>query len=106
MRMWMVDPRLMCRNHLLGEHKEVHMLAGTLLRGKSIQGWVDQGLIDPASVRERHDELVSEMKRRGYNHKSPLPESFPDPSHPMISVEDSHKELKRRCSKCARMDST
>jgi hypothetical protein len=23
--MWMVDPRIMCRNHLLGEHAEIHM---------------------------------------------------------------------------------
>ena len=25
MRMWMVNPRIMCRQHLLGEHVEIHM---------------------------------------------------------------------------------
>jgi hypothetical protein len=30
MRMWMVPPKVMCRKHLLGEHVEIHMLAGSL----------------------------------------------------------------------------
>lgn len=30
MRMWMVDPKIMCRKHLLGEHLELHMLAGCI----------------------------------------------------------------------------
>lgn len=25
MRMWMVDPTIMCRQHLLGEHYELHV---------------------------------------------------------------------------------
>lgn len=24
MRMWMIDPKLLCRKHLLGEHNEIH----------------------------------------------------------------------------------
>ena len=34
MRQWMVDPRLLCRKHLLGEHVENHMFIGTLKRVK------------------------------------------------------------------------
>jgi len=65
MRMWMVNPALMCRQHLLGEHVELHMLVGTLLRKKSIAGFVDNDLIEVHSVRERHSEVVREMQRRG-----------------------------------------
>ena len=36
MRMWLVPPSHMCRKHLLGEHVELHMLLGTLKKGKSI----------------------------------------------------------------------
>lgn len=74
MRMWLVDPELMCRNHLLGEHLELHILAGCLNRGKNIRGFIEQGLVDPTLICKRHAELVTEMERRGYSHSSPLPE--------------------------------
>ena len=38
MRMWMLPPECMCRKHLLGEHVELHMLLGSMRRGKSIEG--------------------------------------------------------------------
>ena len=73
MRMWMVDPKKMCRKHLLGEHVEIHMMAGTLLKGRSIDGFLERGLLEPQSARKRHDALAAEMQARGYNHASPLP---------------------------------
>jgi hypothetical protein len=65
MRMWLVDPKTMCRNHLLGEHVELHMLAGCLEKKKSIKAYIDKGLVDLGLITKRHDELVSEMKIRG-----------------------------------------
>ena len=73
MRMWMVNPRKMCRKHLLGEHVELHMLVGTLQRRKRVDGFVANGLIEPLAIRERHGALVKEMERRGYRRQSPLP---------------------------------
>ena len=46
MRMWMVPPSKMCRQHLLGEHVEIHMLVGTMRKGKSMQGFYDNRLVD------------------------------------------------------------
>lgn len=37
MRMWMLPTAGMCRKHLLGEHVELHMLLGSLRRGKNIE---------------------------------------------------------------------
>ena len=54
MRMWMVAPGKMCRKHLLGEHVEIHMLAGSLLKGRSIGGFLADGLLEPQSMRARH----------------------------------------------------
>jgi len=28
MRMWMLNPKALCRKHLMGEHVEIHMLVG------------------------------------------------------------------------------
>ena len=72
MRMWMVPVQYMCRKHLLGEHVEHHMLVGSINKGLSMQGFVDNNLLEPVSILTRHYEIAKEMERRGYNHKSPL----------------------------------
>lgn len=95
----MVNPKLLCNQHLLGEHVELHMLAGTLKRGKSIKGFLEKGLVDPASITSRHEELVKEMESRGMNHKSPLSVNQNLPHNP-INVSENIEELKKRCQKC------
>lgn len=72
MRMWMVDPAIMCRKHLLGEHVELHMFVGSFKKGISIDGYINNNLLELKEVNNRHDTLADEMVRRGYNHKSPL----------------------------------
>jgi hypothetical protein len=93
----------MCRKHLLGEHVEIHMLAGTLTKGNSIKGFLDKGLLMPQAMQSRHQALVEEMNKRGYTHKSPLPEVI----HSIVGVVNVMKstlELRRRCPEClARM---
>lgn len=71
MRMWMIDPAKMCRQHLLGEHNELHKLAGALKKGKRLNGYFKKGLLEPLKLVARHQELVTEMHKRGYNHQSP-----------------------------------
>lgn len=75
MRIWDVSPTILCRKHLLGEHRELHALWTIITEGK--KGYVN----DPETKRwlgklhalyNRHDELVDEMSKRGYNHQSPL----------------------------------
>lgn len=101
MRMWCVDPRLMCRKHLLGEHVELHMLVGSIQRGKSLDGFLKKGLLDLSRIHERHAELVAEMSLRGYNHNSPLDvcDVF---AYEIVSVDSdaSLAELARRCADC------
>jgi hypothetical protein len=70
--MWMVDPSLLCKDHLLGEHKEVHMLVGSLAKGTSLGKYLTDKLVDPSRVFERHDALVREFVRRQYQHHTPL----------------------------------
>jgi len=72
MRQWMIDPRKMCRRHLQGEHVEIHMVTGSLKLKKKIFGYIRNNLLEPLSLLTRHQELVSEMTRRGYHHKSPI----------------------------------
>ena len=75
MRIWDIEPSELCRQHLLGEHRELHGLWNILTLGKrgyslhpETRRW--EGKL--AALYHRHEALVSEMSARGYNHNSPL----------------------------------
>lgn len=75
MRIWDVDPALLCRSHLLGEHRELHGLWNILVHNKrgysqhpETKRWVGK----QAALFHRHEQLVAELRRRGYVHSSPL----------------------------------
>lgn len=72
MRQWQINPIIMCRKHLMGEHVEHHMFWGSMKKKLSMRGYLDNNLLEPLSLLERHDTLVAEMLRRGYNHHTPL----------------------------------
>jgi hypothetical protein len=75
MRIWDIDPALLCRSHLLGEHRELHGLWNILAHNKrgysqhpETKRWVGK----QAALFNRHEMLVAEMLKRGYGHHSPL----------------------------------
>lgn len=104
MRMWMVDPKIMCRKHLLGEHVECHMFVGTIHKNKNMKGYFKNELLCVSKLKTRHDELVKEMIRRGYNHKSELPEFDWSGEDGEICPEKSKNELLDRCKECKDYD--
>jgi hypothetical protein len=75
MRIWDLSPKILCRKHLLGEHRELHAIYAILAYDKKgyrnhpeTKRWV--GKLSALYV--RHEKLVKEMQRRGYIHRSPL----------------------------------
>jgi hypothetical protein len=75
LRIWDVDPALLCRKHLLGEHRELHGLWNILLlnkRGYAAHPETKRWVGKQAALFNRHESLVAEMIRRGYVHASPL----------------------------------
>ena len=79
MRIWDVEPAELCRQHLLGEHRELHGLWNIHDQGRAgyprhpeTRRW--EGKM--TALYARHERLVAEMERRGYHHRSPL-----DPAH-------------------------
>lgn len=106
MRMWMVEPHLMCNNHLLGEHNELHMLLGTIENhphgDEVLEGLAEKEMVDLSSLEGRHGELVGEMEKRGMNHQSPLvpvPEKLPDFGG-SVNPEENKEELSGKCRSC------
>jgi hypothetical protein len=105
MRQWLVDPKIMCKQHLLGEHCEHHMMVGAIKKKKQFDGYIAKNCVELTSLKERHDEIVQEMERRGYNHKTSFPEydiSYlkPEIANYKIRKEESFQELMNRCPKC------
>lgn len=99
MRMWKINVKKLCNQHLLGEHVEMHMFAGTLRKGGSIKGYVETGLVEVHNIKGRHDEIAKEMKKRGMNHQSPLKIPKLKPAG-KVDKQRSKKDLIKRCKNC------
>jgi hypothetical protein len=79
MRVWDLPCEILCRYHLLGEHREIHAIWSILTKNR--KGYCSH----PETVRwkgkllalyNRHENIVYEMKRRGYLHNSSLDKSL------------------------------
>lgn len=79
MRIWDVDPKLLCQKHLVAEHRELHGLWNILTKHECKGGYSKH----PETLRwvgktkalfNRHKTLVEEFNQRGYNHQTPLDE--------------------------------
>ena len=75
MRIWDISPKRLCRNHLLGEHRELHAIWTVITERKKGYSKHPETIRWKGKLKAmylRHEELVKEMKDRGYHHKSPL----------------------------------
>lgn len=75
MRVWDLPPNILCRNHLLGEHNEIHAIWNVITKNKKgysshpeTKRWIGK----LKALYLRHSLIVIEMQNRGYKHKSTL----------------------------------
>lgn len=107
MRIWDLEPDILCDRHLLGEHRELHAVWSILSKGK--RGYANH----PETLRwrgrlkalyARHEVLVEEMKRRGFDHRSPLDSDLATgevrQTELLESVESQRERLRRRECPC------
>lgn len=79
MRIWDIPPSKLCTKHLLGEHRELHAIWNILTQNKSGYSKHPETLRwkgKLAALYLRHEELVKEMLRRKYNHKTELDRKY------------------------------
>jgi len=75
MRIWDISPSKLCKNHLLGEHREIHAMWVVITQNKKGYSKHPETIRWKGKLKAmylRHEELVKEMNSRGYNHHSPL----------------------------------
>jgi hypothetical protein len=110
--MWLVNPEYMCTKHLIAEHAELHTCLGAMLRQKSMKGYIENNLLEPSALSDRHKQLRDEMLSRGFKHNSVLlsskvrqaisllPEEYR--SH-LVDKKSSLKVLLERCAECKKL---
>jgi hypothetical protein len=95
MRIWDIPPEKLCRNHLLGEHRELHAIWSILINNK--KGYARH----PETLRWKgkqkalylkHEQLVVEILRRQYQHHSPLDASLATGEEQQNIVINSYEE--------------
>src|SRR5262249_30687182 len=80
MRIWDIPVTRLCRQHLLGEHRELHAIWTYLTtdKGQSYRKHPEtlrwKGNL--GALQARHEQQVKEMAKRGWKHNSPLRGSY------------------------------
>jgi hypothetical protein len=97
-RIWDIPPRKLCRNHLLGEHSELHGIWSILTEGK--QGYAHHPEVRRwrgklRALYRKHQEIVTEMLARGYQHNSPLDPALAIGAEQQNTFVDSYEEQVR-----------
>jgi hypothetical protein len=83
------------------------MFCGSLDKCKSVDNYINWGMLEIDQLIPRHDAIVAEFKRRGWpsgsDHKTPVVQDYSN--HPQFSTGKVHREralleLVRRCPTC------
>jgi hypothetical protein len=106
----MIEPHLMCQQHLLGEHGEIHKHRHNFVKGHRIDGRIEGNAVEPMSMQSRHDELEAEIVKRAIAAgREPPCSPFEQPdlsAYPpeqrnyKIDVEAARAMLLERCEDC------
>jgi hypothetical protein len=105
MRVWDIPPKQLCRNHLLGEHREIHAIWSILVHHK--KGYANHPETRRWKGKQkalylRHERIVREMLTRKYRHLSPLEKQYATGEKRQDILLDSYSEQIRllRQKKC------
>lgn len=107
MRIWDLEPKKLCRKHLVAEHGELHALWSILINNKKGFSKHPETLRWKGKLKAlylRHERLVKELKKRGYSHYSPLDSRLAQGKAQQDEYKDSIEEqirlLKRKGCDC------
>ena len=107
MRIWDLETKFLCNQHLLGEHRELHAIWSILTKNKKGYSKHPETLRWRGKLKalfNRHKAEVKEMKNRGFKHFSDL--NFKLASGSSIqknflnSAEEQKKILKNKFCRC------
>jgi hypothetical protein len=96
MRVWDIHPGFLNRQSLLGEHREIHAIHTVLSQRKKGYSrhpetlrWQDH----LGALWLRHEQVVTEMRLRGFNHFSPLPAPGTEIVWPSVFIDAPERQF-------------
>jgi hypothetical protein len=95
MRIWDIAPSKLCRNHLLGEHRELHAIWSVITKNKKGYSRHPETLRWKGKLKAlylRHELLVKELEKRSYKHRSSLSKQLAKGSRKQEQFVDSYQE--------------
>ena len=98
MRVWDISPKLLCVNHLLGEHAEIHAIWNVITKNRKGYSRHPETLRWKGKLKAlylRHETVADEMKRRGFSHRSILDLKLATGKKKQTDLIDSTKVQKR-----------
>lgn len=101
MRMWMLPTETMCGKHRSGEHNEIHKHKPSFVKKHSISGRISPVvLIEPLSMKKRHDELAKTLKHSSQYEMPDLSYLPIEQREAKVDLEILRQDLHYRCIKC------
>ncbi len=107
MRIWDINPGYLNNRSLLGEHRELHGIVSIMINNKKGYSrhpetlrWLDYGW----ALTIRHDLLVSEMRLRGFNEKTPVNMERNEGLWPSVYIDNPHTQFKILTEKYKKKD--
>ena len=104
MRVWDIHPGFLNRQSLLGEHREIHAIHTVLSQQKKGYSrhpetlrWRDH----LGALWLRHEQVVAEMRLRGFNHFSPLPAPGAEIVWPSVVIDAPERQFELLAGKYA-----
>ncbi|MBU4176377.1 MAG: pyrimidine dimer DNA glycosylase/endonuclease V [Desulfurivibrionaceae bacterium] len=104
MRVWDIHPGFLNRQSLLGEHREIHAIHTVLSQHKKGYSrhpetlrWQDH----LPALWFRHEQVVAEMRLRGFNHFSPLPATRTEIIWPSVFIDAPERQFSLLAGKYA-----
>lgn len=104
MRVWDIHPGFLNRQSLLGEHREIHAIHTVISQGKKGYSrhpetlrWQDH----LGALWLRHQQVVAEMRVRGFNHFSPLPAPLAEIIWPSVFIDAPGRQFELLAGKYA-----
>ncbi|MCX5876454.1 MAG: pyrimidine dimer DNA glycosylase/endonuclease V [Deltaproteobacteria bacterium] len=104
MRVWDIHPGFLNRQNLLGEHREIHAIHTVISQKKNGYSrhpetlrWRDH----LAALWLRHEQVVAEMRLRGFNHFSPLPAPLAEVIWPTVFIDAPGRQFELLAGKYA-----
>jgi len=98
MRIWDISPKNLCRKHLIAEHGELHSMWSIIVNNKKGFSRHPETMRWRGKLKAlyfRHEKLVNEMKRKGYNHNSPIDKKEATGSNIQSVYIDTPKEQRK-----------